>query len=516
MSTRPFNQNNVPMVGSMDMTSVPFYIVCQMTDGIWLLIKTNYIGDDASANQPWSEYLFTPCYAGGVRGVTAGDLRPLIMTGLNRDSDGNYNTPILPHGVYGEVIQISGVGTQINFYFTADIPVEIPSFTFDGDNLTDVTSGNYVATRYSADGTFVISYETNSQDEASNYTLASLSSSTFDFPNTYAGVNYLFTWQGQIPFRFVQGYSEPANNYLLTPSSCQPTGIAPTKTNTFYCNDYTSISPFNLGRFVDISYDGSNTLATITRRQSGYLNYFNFFPVTGYYLGNANFVSSTLTPGDGLCNASMGDFLEQVFYFWYSGFSQFKNFGGSSYQQIVSQGTPGFIKTVSPPVSILGWTNQSDCQRTYFYTYCNIPNYCGDCYGSCISGTSCKVNTNYTAPTPQVNQEPFTCGEIIPPISTAKAFWDQYKWWIIGVSVFLLIAIIFCFILFSVISKSRNRENRQSEIVYSANSAAPATKTRFGSNDMTYYPPPNYGGEEMKTFSSSRYPSLESDYSSIS
>lgn len=494
-TTRPLSQLNVPLIGPLDITSTPFCIVCQMADGIWILTRVtylynSYLGDNAT------EYIFTPFYGGG-NVSTLGNSFQLFFMGIdinNSTSPPSFNTPTELVGVHGVTVE----GEEIYFKFNKEIQPVIPTFTFNGQNLQDTETGYYAQTLIG--GTLMYTLASSDPNNASNYILTSVSNPYFNMPNTYSGANYIFTFNGGIPFRFIKQFDTTLNSFLITPSSCSPDGIAPSKKASYFCNSYNTLNPFNLGRYIDFNFAGSDTLANYDPdRQFGKDYAMNFFPITGYYSSNAIFTSVSITPGNGFCTSPGQDFLNEIFYFWYSGFVNYRNTSGGTQELMTSQGTPGFVKVNTYPINITGWTNQADCQRDYYYTYCSLPNYCGDCLGSCISGATCKVNTGYTPPIPPSGSRPFTCGDPTPNPNDIKSFWDKYKWWIIGGIILLVVIIIVIVLIIVFVGKARNRENQQAEITYSADGNNPIIfnqqndqrylETNFIPKTSTYYSP---------------------------
>lgn len=474
MSNRPLIDAKTPMIGPIDTTQTPFYLVCQQGQAIYILVRCTYQEGSTFFPDGGTEYVFTSCYTGT---SSSSDYREQFFVGMQVVSGAYTNYKIL-----GGVDGLDTGSTHSVFYFVDSGAVQPALLTFDGTTLSDSLGGDLMTSsaQSSVDSQFYRFTINVPEGTGSTYGMTVLSNNLFAWPNTQAGVPYAITYNGFNPFRFVNIFDQGVDNFLLTPSVCT-SDLVPPKLYNYECNNYAVASSYNLGRFIDYKYDihGVVPIAVMTTNAQNQPFIMNIFPGV-YYLSNATFGGSQLVQGSGLCSQSI-DFLDEVFYFWYSDFTSFKNDPSQNSQPIVSQGTPGFIfPGTSSSVNITSWTDKADCQREYYYTYCVTPQGCGQCYGSCLSGVECNDNPNYLPPNPPVGTNPFICGtNPIPNKNTWVQFWEEYKWWIISGAVLLFLIVIAFIIVMLVINKNRRTENEQTEIVYSESGKVPKQKPTY-------------------------------------
>lgn len=472
MSNRPLINAKTPMIGPIDTTQTPFYLVCQKNEAIYILVRCTYQEGSTFFPDGGTEYLFTPCYTGT---SSSPDYREQFFVGMKNVS-GAYTNYVILGGVDG----LDSGSIHSVFYFVDSGAVQPALLTFDGTTLSDSLGGDLMTSsaRSSVDSQFYRFTVNVPEGDGSTYNMTALTNNLFAWPNTQAGVSYAVTYNGFNPFRFVTIFDEAVNNYLITPSVCT-SDLVPQKLYEYECNDYTIASSYNLGRFIDYKTNDSVLIAAMNNNSQNEPFIMNIFPAV-FYQSNASFSGGELVQGSGLCSQSM-DFLDDVFYFWYSDFTLFRNVPSENPQPIVSQGTPGFIPPgTSSAVNITGWTDIADCQRQYYYSYCVTPQGCGQCYGSCLSGVACNDNPNFLPPSPPSGTNPFICGSNpIPNKNTWVQFWEEYKWWIISGAILLFLIIVAFIIVMLVINKNRRTENEQTEIVYSETGKVPKQKTTY-------------------------------------
>lgn len=501
--TRTLLAATIPLEGKIQDITQPMALVAQQLDAIYILCVITYSdrdGDDVN------ELIFTP-YSGGdydpPDGTGITDNSKNLLQGLKISSDHNsYQNSAIDSIYYPDVIYQTDFGG--NFYGTVSkCYVAMIRYNADntftvvdqnGDDLGPIQTINGSAT--TTGSTFRYQYSIIGSS-ATPYPVTT-NNSFFNFPNIYAGVNYGITFTSISPFRFMDITFEEIDGFLLTPSYCDSFGGAnpPSKTFQYQCNQYYQVSPFNLLRYIDyISPDGKPDIF-VGVINNDYENIFfgdpspqvqttlyNFFPVN-FFPSNISFASGSINLGTSVCipisdvvPPVMSDptfFMKYAFYFWASAFSTYSNFNGSPENTIITQSSEGFIAKATPPPNSTGWTNINDCNRTYFYKYCEpndtTPTYCGTCFGQCASGQTCSANPSFT-PT-QTTGNPFACGIPTPPTPTpptpsdVQTFWEKYKKEIIIlIIVFVVLAIIFLIFVF-INPKNKNSGSTTQREIY--------------------------------------------------
>lgn len=467
--SRTLANSNIPLQGKININR-PVMLVSQQDTGIYILCLVKY--DTTGPNNSEYELIFSPYFSGDFKAPTASassDNTANLIVGLS------YNEST---GLYENISSLTAVNTEksaTDFYKISTVTVAILLFNPDGRYSVLNGNGNFLGYIQVYSGTSDSgAFQCAIVGDTGTVFINTANDSLFNYPNIYAGEIYSFNYAGNSPFRFFIQMNQTQDNYLLTPSVCvtilDPN--IPQKSNEYECNEYSVLSIYNLLRYISyFSYTDPQTHEvtniakanfSIAGSQQTNRTFYNFYP-TGFYPSNVFFQDGKMSTGPNICynigNSTLSydasAFMQYVFYFWASGFSS-----------IISQGSPGFIgKGQNYPINITGWTTQSDCERSYFYTYCNpdtTANTCGECLGTCTSKLPCSANPSYTPQSTPQGSTPFMCGipPTPPPPSKLQTFWEQYKEQIsILIVIIIIVGIAFiAFVVFTLKSKPENSE----------------------------------------------------------
>lgn len=515
---RSLIDSKIPLEGKIDV-SQPVMLVAQQDTGIYILCLVTYI--TTLSDDPNYELVFSPYFSGnylsadGEGGTIDNSVNLLQGLAFNTDAvDSN------PANTYGDIDAITAI-TRPSYVHNSDNTPNGNFYKVDNTTVAMLvfTSANTFSVLDSGGNTLGnLLIQTGSLSSGQQYMLTTVDSSSstgfdiqstntyFNYPNMYAGENYSLSFSGVTPFRFLYqmtntqklNVSSGEIDYLLTPSVCEKNGLNPNtndsipkKTLPYECNSYDGVDSYNVLRYIDYyvytkDSEPSQTVGLATTSTNDYQTdktYFNFYPTTffpsniSFDFGSINKASTACIPilsndTDPTINYDATGFMRYSFYFWASGFTSYSNNASVSRSPITTQNSTGFITSGGLPVNSTGWTTLSDCQRTYFYDYCDpttVPVYCGSCLGACATGQTCSNNPGFT-PT-QISGDPFTCGiaptpPTPPTPSDVQTFWEKYKKEIIIlIIVFVVLAIIFLIFVF-INPKNKNSGSTTQREIY--------------------------------------------------
>lgn len=447
---------NVPIRGTFDSSKIKFLLSTIIGGVKYILIVVFY---DTSGGIPGQyELLFTPC---------------VFLNGVNLTYNDIFASSLpINSGEYGsrdpaQNIQYNGNNFPIKFI--------VPAVCLRNQDKIVVDT---------PDGPLFMFYTTLSGQSDSGMVL-SITSSSINFipedptasfynqdPVFFAGYPYVIDFDSQdpsvsFPFRVLRAQTQQDQEGKLIQSSyCATSGAFSDFAKAFLCNnDLSNTNPENQNYFLDRATQSGSPTDTIYIDNSGIVNVtatIVMIPIQ-FYTANIK-VNGELSAAPAGC-ISVGNkdqVMDNFFYYWMSGYTQYTNAKTlDKYSPMISTSTPGFVGEGSAsPVSIQSWTTKEECQRGYFYKYCDIGQTCGDCFGQCALGP-CKINPQFTSAN-VVGQKPYLCG--VPPI-TPKKFWEKYKNWILGIGIGLavLVLLIAIFGKLLISARKKDRENNMNQ-----------------------------------------------------
>lgn len=424
-----------PMRGVFDMSKTPTAIITTVNQVLYVLTMIKY-GDGQDEGN--TEFVFT-CYTDGKMLNKSNNFVESLAVVFGINSDQSYFGPKtatkikLPSGTVLDINYIEPVAVTWNgkaFIFNSlnngIISLRINTFT---DSATPPNKYTSVLAVEEGSGTnFIIQpFQTNNIYFNQN-------------PNFFAGFPYTLTYDGnssnEFSFRFFQPFnSSLPDNSWKQPSTCTKGGGAGTVLDPPYlCNlDTQGTNSANISYFLSNLDNATDPTAVINSTLSLYNTVPIFLTPINFYQANFQNTGSIIDAPSRSCvlSNSLEQLLNDFYYFWSSGFSQYSNEPDlSKFNPMITTPAPGFLSSgPGKPINIASWTNIRDCQKSYFYNYCQAGSNCGPCLGPCSTGIlPCENNDNFT-PNNIQNVNPFTCtGNIKPPIS----FWEKWKDYIIG------------------------------------------------------------------------------------
>lgn len=479
------SQEFPPMRGIFDMSKIGAAVTVMTPTGIYILIAIRYA---PTIGREYTELVFTP-YFNGILQTDPTNVTNfesfLGMMALN--SDGEYVVP--PVVAKKVVFNVERGGRDIN-NIRSVIAVAV---RMSGKNLVAYLDGN-TGTPYNIlftdaqDGTDTMATidPLNPALTGTDVTLkATQGDSYYDQnPNFFAGMPYTLDYSDNtnkvFPFRFLDVLNdEPKSSVYKQPSTCVKGGGTGLILNPPYlCNLLTGdIDRSNLlfylkmyiGEDVKAGLDDRAVLISSSNATPSDIPLF-FLP-TNFYQANFTVSGGKVFAPSIPCvpSTNLAQVLNNVYYFWASGFTQYSNEPDlSKFNPMIVAAAPGFIgKGPTQPVSVTSWTNLSDCQRSYYYNYCDPNSSCGTCFGGCTTAVlPCTANNKFT-PTNVINVNPFTCSGNLDPIN----FWDKWKYWIIATAIVLGIFMVGVIIIVVLIGGKKakpvdNSSQNDSTIVY--------------------------------------------------
>lgn len=270
------------------------------------------------------------------------------------------------------------------------------------------------------------------------------------FASGYAGYPYLLTAENveEMPFRNFQFYSSGSGELTEIKMTYFNINQNPNKNvwNSLYRADIPANTNFlNMNEFMNFS--GKDILmfkGIVPSTTSPSINPENLPRTTDiYFLPNTYYPSNfNLNDISGVCapigtNKELTAILNYFYFQWASGFP------GTVKGGTITKCAAGFLNPGDPTPNVCGWTSIAECQRAYYYDYCEGSATCSNCYGSCGNNQFCDINSSFTAK--YKVDTPFVCGSTPEP--QKKTDWKEVLiiGSIVGGSVIILVVLLILF-----------------------------------------------------------------------
>ncbi len=461
--------NLPPMRGKFDFSKTPCAMVTNIQGTLYVLTLIKY-GDSKDGEN--YEYVFTPYTDGKMVNDGNNYIKGLAQSLQQPNNTKDILTPIQVE------LPDSDKKPRLAIQFVEPVAVTWNgnSFIFNSLNIGIISMRLFTTPDSKEPNVKYTSMIASNQGSAINFTIGPLQTDNNYFdqdPNFFAGFPYILDYQDSdttgFPFRIFKPFSTTTTDGTwLQPSTCTK-GASGNLTPAYLCNlDTHGTNPNNVSYYlsgIPNLDDDKNwySIITIESPQTPLIDTPIFFIPTNYYQANFQNSGSSLESPSQSCILSTGleGLLNNFYYFWSSGFTQYSNDNDlTKFNTMITTPGAGFLSQgPTAPLNIASWTTLEDCQRSYFYNYCDTGKKCGPCFGSClVSAIPCQGNDNFT-PTNLKNVNPFTCTSNVDP----RGFWNRWKDWIIGSIIGIVAIILIIVILISVIANKKSKPSSNKE-----------------------------------------------------
>jgi hypothetical protein len=447
-----------PIRGSFDSTATPFVVVAQSTkDGsVYLLCEVNYeVDGKATSNE--SEAIFIPSFTGNInlpysseqtgleyfmpgydlqagKMISGNDVNklPYIYPVTNMANIINYVLPLKCIWSGNTLYKLDDEGTTIPL--TLNIPKNQDSY------VAKVLINTGTETTFTIDTTNKFFSDQKLLYAGYSYTLKAFGQSIFPFRNFAAA-----TTINQRITNYNQENSYPQFYKQISSSA-----------NFLFLNQVDEIKnsdqDFYIPRFPGLDPNSSDTTNAHNFDLKDIKIYFlpnNYYPIN-YNESSLSFGRCTsINPG---ANVPPNPILNRLYFAWASGYPS----PNAGLQGPIVSCAPGFLDSgPNSALNLCGWTDVQECNRGYFYNYCDSGTFCGQCYGPCADPENpfCDVNLSYTQQL-HFGGRAFLCGVSDKPITGIN--WPS----IIGLGVggLILFFLIIMVLVFSLRGKSNPRD----------------------------------------------------------